>query len=94
MNCNEKRNKKMKHSSDSPNIERGLIRVIKIGEIPQFLFFYINVQKEPCGLLFQCVATNKSRIIIIMSLFNEDNIFSKYTNLTYGPLKSKNTNSA
>ena len=30
---------------------------------------------------------------IIMSLFNEDNIFSKYTNLTYGPLKSKNTNS-
>ena len=31
-------------------------------------------------------------IIIIMSLFNEDNIFSKYTNLTYGPLKSKNTN--
>ena len=32
-------------------------------------------------------------IIIIMSLFNEDNIFSKYTNLTYGPLKSKNTNS-
>ena len=24
-----------------------------------------------------------------MSLFNEDNIFSKYTNLTYGPLKSK-----
>ena len=32
-------------------------------------------------------------IIIIMSLFSEDNIFSKYTNLTYGPLKSKNTNS-
>ena len=32
-------------------------------------------------------------IIIIMSLFNEDNIFSKYANLTYGPLKSKNTNS-
>ena len=32
-------------------------------------------------------------IIIIMSLFNEDNIFSKYTYLTYGPLKSKNTNS-
>ena len=32
-------------------------------------------------------------IIIIMSLFKEDNIFSKYTNLTYGPLKNKNTNS-
>ena len=32
-------------------------------------------------------------IIIILSLFNEDNIFSKYTNLTYGPLKSKKTNS-
>ena len=31
-------------------------------------------------------------IIIMMSIFNEDNIFSKYTNLTYGPLKSKNTN--
>ena len=31
--------------------------------------------------------------IIIMSLFNEDNIFSKYTYLTYGPLKRKNTNS-
>ena len=30
-------------------------------------------------------------IIIIMSLFNEDNIFSNYTNLTYGPLKSENT---
>ena len=30
-------------------------------------------------------------IIIIMSLFNEDNIFSKHTNLTYGPVKSKNT---
>ena len=28
-----------------------------------------------------------------MSLFNEDNIFSKYTYLTYGPLKSKITNS-
>ena len=28
-------------------------------------------------------------IIIIMSLFNEDNIFSKHTYLTYGPLKSK-----
>ena len=25
--------------------------------------------------------------IIIMSLFNEDNIFSKYTNLKYGHLK-------
>ena len=36
---------------------------------------------------------NNNKIIIIMSLFNEDNIFSKYTNLTYGPLKSKNTNS-
>ena len=24
-----------------------------------------------------------------MSLFNEDNIFSKYANLTHGPLKSK-----
>ena len=32
-------------------------------------------------------------IIIIMSLFYEDNIFSKYANLTYGPLKTKNTNS-
>ena len=31
--------------------------------------------------------------LTIMSLFNEDNILSKYTNLTYGPLKSKNTNS-
>ena len=31
--------------------------------------------------------------IIIMSLFNEDNILSKFSNLTYGPLKSKNTNS-
>ena len=28
-------------------------------------------------------------IIIIMSLFNEDNIFSKYTYLAYGPLKGK-----
>ena len=26
-----------------------------------------------------------------LSLFNEVNIFSKYTNLIYGPLKSKNT---
>ena len=32
-------------------------------------------------------------VIIIMSLFNEDYIFRQYTNLTYGPLKSKNTNS-
>ena len=30
-------------------------------------------------------------IIIMMSLFNEDNIFSNHTNLTYGPVKSKNT---
>ena len=28
-------------------------------------------------------------IIIIMSLFKEDDIFSTKTNLTYGPLKSK-----
>ena len=34
---------------------------------------------------------NQSQIIIIMSLFNEDNIFSKFTNLTYCPLKSKTT---
>ena len=37
--------------------------------------------------------TAHARGEIIMSLFNEDNIFSKYTYLTYGPLKSKNTNS-
>ena len=30
-------------------------------------------------------------IIIIMSLFKEDKILSKYTNLTYGPPKNKNT---
>ena len=28
-------------------------------------------------------------IIIIMSLFKEDDLFSTKTNLTYGPLKSK-----
>ena len=28
-------------------------------------------------------------IIIIISLFKEDDIFSSQTNLTYGPLKSK-----
>ena len=31
-------------------------------------------------------------IIMVMSVFIEDNIFSKYTNLTYGPLKSITTN--
>ena len=31
-------------------------------------------------------------IIKVMSVFIEDNIFSKYTNLTYGPLKSITTN--
>ena len=49
----------------------------------------VSLSKE--HLLPQSTSDTIIMIIIIMSLFNEDNIFSKYTNLTYGPLKSKNT---
>ena len=39
------------------------------------------------------MAKGRGRIIIIMSIFYEDNIFSTTTNLTYGPrLKNKHEN--
>ena len=38
-----------------------------------------------------CYVLLKTTGDFFLSLFNEVNIFSKYTNLTYGPLKSKNT---